>query len=67
MTIVQRPLGDNRFRLDTVVAHRPRCPRCNGVGLRKHRSLVDQGDGTAVSWVRCVDEACGHRFRIVHR
>lgn len=54
-----------RGRLDVVRVPRPRCPRCGGVALRKYRSLVDQGDGTATSWVRCLDQRCAHRFRIV--
>ena len=52
-------------RLETVVAQRPRCPRCNGVHLRKYRSQRDQGDGTSLSWVECQDEKCGKRFRLV--
>jgi hypothetical protein len=54
-----------RRLLETVVATRPRCPRCDGVRLRKYRSQRDQGDGSSLSWVRCLDEQCGHRFRLV--
>ena len=39
------------------------CPACGGVRLRKYRSLADQGDGSALWWVRCV--GCDHRFRVV--
>ncbi len=52
-------------RLETVVAQRPRCPRCNGALLRKYRSQRDQGDGTSLAWVRCLNVECGHRFRLV--
>jgi hypothetical protein len=45
-----------------VILERPRCPRCGGIHLRKYRSLFDQGDGSAVAWVRC---QCGHRFKVV--
>ena len=48
--------------LETVVAQRP---RCNGAGLRKYRSQHDQGDGTSLSWVPCLDAECGRRFRLV--
>ena len=53
----------SRRRLPVVVVERPRCPRCGGVRLRKYRSLADQGDGSAVWWVRC--HACAHRFKVV--
>ena len=57
------PAASSRRRtLDLVILERPRCPRCGGIRLRKYRSLFDQGDGSAVSWVRC---ACGHRFKVV--
>ena len=52
-----------RTRLPTVTVVRPRCPACGGVTLRKYRSLKDQGDGTALWWVRCA--ACGFRFRVL--
>ena len=52
-------------RLATVTHKRPRCPRCHGSALRRYRSLADQGDGTALSWVRCLGAECGHRFRLV--
>jgi uncharacterized protein with PIN domain len=54
-----------RRRLATVTVERPRCPRCNGVLLRKYRSVRDQGDGSALWWVRCENEACGYRFRVL--
>jgi len=54
-----------RRMLETVTVDRPRCPKCGGVLLRKYRSIRDQGDGSALSWVRCMNEACGHRFRLV--
>jgi len=31
--------------------------------LEKYRSLTNQGDGSALAWVRCKD--CGHRFRVL--
>jgi len=51
--------------LETVTYPRPTCPRCGNIRLRKYRSISDQGDGSALSWVRCTDEACGHRFRVL--
>ena len=64
MTIPEQPSG-NRPRLTTVTVQRPRCPQCNGVRLRKYRSQRDQGDGSTLWWVRCMDEHCGYRFRLV--
>jgi hypothetical protein len=52
-------------RLPMVVFARPRCPRCGSARLRKHRSIADQGDGSALWWVRCDDRACGHRFKVL--
>lgn len=54
-----------RYRLDTVRAVRPRCPRCGGALLYKFRSVRDQGDGTSLAWMRCGNKQCGHRFRLV--
>lgn len=51
-------------RLETVTALRPRCPGCGGTALTKYRSLRDDGDGTALSWVRCLDPDCGQHFRV---
>ena len=48
--------------LETISVERPRCPACGGYRLRKYRSIRDQGDGSALWWVRCV---CGHRFRVL--
>ena len=62
---VPQPQQIRPTRLDTVTVQRPRCPRCNGVRLRKYRSQRDQGDGSTLSWVRCLDEHCGYRFRLV--
>ncbi|MBI5289271.1 MAG: hypothetical protein HY873_09920 [Chloroflexi bacterium] len=50
-------------RLATVVVERPRCPACNGVRLLKYRSIADQGDGSALAWVRCL--ACACRFKLL--
>jgi len=49
-------------RLATITVERPRCPACGGVKLRKYRSVADQGDGSALWWVRC---SCGRRFRVL--
>ena len=57
--------GGQRRVLETITVERPRCPRCEGVRLRKYRSIRDQGDGSALWWVKCDDEACGHRFRVL--
>jgi len=59
------PDGVKRRRLTTVTVERPRCPACRGVKLRKYRSLSDQGDGSALWWVRCLEANCGHRFRVL--
>ncbi len=54
-----------RRRLPTVTVERPRCPACGGVRLLKYRSLRDQGDGSALWWVRCGNARCGRRFRVL--
>lgn len=60
------PLNDPpRRALETISVERPRCPACGGFELRKYRSLRDQGDGSALWWVRCADDTCGHRFKIL--
>ncbi len=64
MTIEGKPKNVRR-RLTTVIVERPRCPVCGGVRLRKYRSIRDQGDGSALSWVRCDNASCGHRFRVL--
>ena len=61
----QYPIGPRRRRLATIVVERPRCPRCNGIDLRKYRSVRDQGDGSALWWVRCGADGCGYRFRVL--
>ena len=68
MTEPSHEVGPNRNnprRLATVTVERPRCPRCHGVRLRKYRSQRDQGDGSTLSWVRCLDDECCCRFRLV--
>lgn len=50
-------------RLATVVVERPGCPACNGVRLLKCRAIADQGDGSALAWVRCL--ACACRFKLL--
>ena len=60
------PLNDSPRRpLETVSVERPRCPACGGVRLRKYRSIRDQGDGTSLSWVQCLADDCGHRFKVL--
>lgn len=54
-----------RNRLPTVRFPRPRCPRCEGTALAKYRSIVEQGDGSSMAWVRCRNPECAHRFKIV--
>ena len=49
-------------RLATVTVERPRCQACGGIRLCKYRSITDQGDGSALWWVRC---DCGRRFRVL--
>lgn len=60
-----RPAARSRRRLRLVTIERPRCPECGGIKLRKYRSLFDQGDGTALWWVRCADPECGQRFKVL--
>jgi hypothetical protein len=55
----------SRQRLNTLTLTRPRCPVCKGIALRKYRSLRDQGDGSALSWVECMARGCKHRFRLL--
>ena len=50
-------------RLPTITKPRPRCPHCSGIALKKYRSLRDQGDGSALAWVRCTN--CNVRFRLL--
>ena len=50
-------------RLKTLTLPRPRCLRCKNVVLKKYRSIRDQGDGSALSWVRCAN--CGERFKVL--
>jgi hypothetical protein len=52
-------------RLVTVTLARPRCPRCGCIRLHKYRSIRDQGDGSALWWVRCTADGCGQRFRVL--
>jgi DNA-directed RNA polymerase subunit M/transcription elongation factor TFIIS len=61
MTLQHKPAKTQR-RLTTVTVERPRCPACGGAKLHKYRSIRDQGDGSALWWVRC---SCGHRFRVL--
>jgi hypothetical protein len=56
------PPPSGRQRLPTITVERPRCPACGGTRLRKYRSISDQGDGSALAYVRC---GCGKRFRVV--
>lgn len=51
--------------LETITVERPRCPKCNGIELRKYRSLRNLGDGSALWWVACKNDACAYRFRIL--
>lgn len=51
--------------LQTITVERPRCPTCDGIHLRKYRSVRDQGDGSALWWVQYGNAACGHRFRVL--
>ena len=61
--IEQAPVPSTRRRvLETITVERPRCPKCHGTLLRKYRSVRDQGDGSALWWVRC---SCGARFRVL--
>ena len=57
------PRAPGAGRLATITLPRARCPRCGGVALRKYRSIRDQGDGTSMSWVRCIK--CEERFKVL--
>jgi len=52
-------------QLQEIKLPRPRCPRCSSVHLQKYRSIFDQGDGTALWWVKCRNSTCLHRFRVL--
>jgi hypothetical protein len=52
-------------RLVTVTLARPRCPHCGCIRLHKYRSIRDQGDGSALWWVRCTADDCGQHFRVL--
>ena len=56
------PNQTKRRRLTTITVERPRCPTCGEVKLHKYRTVADQGDGSALWWVRC---PCGRRFRVL--
>lgn len=56
------PAASRPRTLETIALPRPRCPRCGSPRLTKYRSIADQGDGTALAWVKC---HCGHRFRLL--
>ena len=51
--------------LPTVTFPRPRCPECGHVHLQKFRSIRDQGDGSSLAWVKCLNDHCGHRFKLL--
>lgn len=54
---------DPRCTLATVRVKRTRCPQCRSIRLRRYRSTHDQGDGSALAYVRCL--ACGARFKLL--
>ncbi len=57
------PDSPPRRALQTITVERPRCPACSGFHLVKYRSVVDQGDGSALWWVQC--RTCDHRFKVL--
>lgn len=59
-----KPDGLKRDRLDTITVERPRCPKCQSVGLERYRS-IDQGDGTRLVWMQCRESDCRWRFKVV--
>lgn len=61
----ERIPGLGASHLETVLYPRPRCPECDGTRLKKYRSIADQGDGSALWWVRCANEECGHKFKVL--
>ena len=54
-----------RRGLQTITLPRPRCPRCGSIGIRKYKSITNQGDDTALYWMRCDNSDCCHRFRML--
>ncbi len=60
-----QPLNSPRRVLEQITLQRPRCPRCTSPRLRKYRSVHNRIEGTALSWVRCENRDCGHRFKII--
>lgn len=52
-------------RLPVYLYPRPRCPECGGTRLNKYRSLADQGDGSALWWVKCADDDCAAKFKVL--
>lgn len=60
-----KPDSVKRDRLETVTYERPKCPSCGGIELVKTRSVHDQGDGSAMWWVRCRNLGCGHKFKVL--
>jgi transposase-like protein len=63
---MRRPQSPPRPPLQVMTHARPRCPMCNSVHLRKYRSEAKQGDDSILSWVRCEQKGCGHRFKIIY-
>jgi hypothetical protein len=57
------PASQRNGRLPTLTLTRPRCPHCNGIALKKYRSIHDQGDGSSMSWVRCAN--CEVKFKVL--
>jgi hypothetical protein len=55
--------ADPRCKLVTVRVKRTRCPQCRSVNLRRYRSTNDQGDGSALAYVKCL--VCAARFKLL--
>ena len=60
-----RPRAAPANALPTVTVLRPRCPACGCPRLRKHRTLADLGDGASMWWVRCLNERCAQRYKVL--
>lgn len=56
---------DPRCKLATVRVKRVRCPKCKGVRLHRYRSTRDQGDGTGLAYVECLNPRCRERFKLI--
>ena len=60
-----KPYDVKRCRLETLTYQRPRCSACLSTDFAKYRSIRDQGDGSALWWVKRRTPGCGRRFKVL--